>query len=564
MTLLHLLLLVLLLPLIVFIHELGHVIMGWLCGFLITSFGFGFGRPLWVWNWRGTRIYYCFGWRPMGLTFTFPGHPHLSRWQYVGMLLGGILAETCLLILFLVLWNVLSWGQAFWPKAAFVVAFGILCSLVPSPFKVGKETFFNDGALILHLLRHGPASFGLAASPENQERRDFLRLIGDTIQLRVALLAEAYRVVLLGDREQAEILCIQAESMAAGHPLIVNAHCTTLRGQIALRAENYAVSASAFEEAEKSYQSLDDEDNLLYVLFARAELLIYQADVPGANAILDALECHPSIANNPDWKGTMIAARILAAVRTGEVVDHLADAYEATMQEGPSPFNDLQLFPELAQFYARRENWPRAEAAHRNALAAAQKIHESIADPALQTCFRKSQEKLLAEVKNCLQRLGKTQEAEKLDELFALTAVEMKAQQSAEEKERRERRYLRAGLILHAVNFLCILGTAGFIYARQDLIWPHVSSSFPSLWGSFLIESGKYLGFWWGFCVFWLVPSECLSLIYGLLLCTLGQWWTSLGKEKGINCFLLSLSPWLIWAFFAILVLLVILWEDFK
>src|SRR5205823_2623173 len=40
-----------------FLHEVGHAVMGWLCGYVVTSFGMGLGRPLWVGRCGTARVY---------------------------------------------------------------------------------------------------------------------------------------------------------------------------------------------------------------------------------------------------------------------------------------------------------------------------------------------------------------------------------------------------------------------------------------------------------------------------------------------------------------------------
>src|SRR5262249_2653629 len=86
----------------VFVHELGHAVMGWRNGFVVSSFGLGFGRPFLRFRCRGTLIYFRLRPPTQGVTFTVARRLIPSRRARAAMLLGGVLANG--------LFGLLAWG----------------------------------------------------------------------------------------------------------------------------------------------------------------------------------------------------------------------------------------------------------------------------------------------------------------------------------------------------------------------------------------------------------------------------------------------------------------------
>ncbi len=64
-----------------FLHELGHALMALRSGFIVSSFGLGTARPLWVWDWRGTKVYLCRQRSRLGLTWLLNPQIYPSRQQ---------------------------------------------------------------------------------------------------------------------------------------------------------------------------------------------------------------------------------------------------------------------------------------------------------------------------------------------------------------------------------------------------------------------------------------------------------------------------------------------------
>src|SRR5438128_2503699 len=97
-----------------FLHELGHVLLGRWNGHVVTSFGMGLGRPFWAASWRGTRVYLSFK-RPLqGVTFWFADRIYPTLWQKVWSLAGGVLAQCILAIAAIAMLALLSWGSTIW------------------------------------------------------------------------------------------------------------------------------------------------------------------------------------------------------------------------------------------------------------------------------------------------------------------------------------------------------------------------------------------------------------------------------------------------------------------
>jgi hypothetical protein len=264
-----------------FIHELGHAIMGWGNGFVISSFGLGWGRPGWVVRWRRVRLYFCLH-RPFhGFTFAVTPQIFSSRRQKVGLLLGGVLANAVAAAVALMLWWMVPGHFILLLVAAGWNAFSVFENLIPFRFKVGKFTHFSDGALVVRTLRGNRREL-----VENIRYLEIigghLQAVGDNLTLSCHQLGAALAWTALGAPERAEKLCAQAEALPVDDWAFFRSYAALVRGIVALSSGRIKDSESALDEAEKGFGGAANQGGLILVSSARADLHAAQGNMQQA------------------------------------------------------------------------------------------------------------------------------------------------------------------------------------------------------------------------------------------------------------------------------------------
>lgn len=500
----------------IFLHEFGHVVMGRWSGFVVTSFGVGIARPLWVWNWRGTKVFFCRSrWR-QALTIWLSPRILPPRRQLVWALTGGVLANGVVALVAFVLWWLLPWGDGVWLAITAINAYMCLTNLIPFTVRFGNAPMRSDGAQILQTLQgREPEAIASARAQMVATLRGLWEAVGDTLGLYTHLLVGALSWADLGDAERAEQLCAEAEAVPLNHSPFTRAYGAVVRGIVSRYAGKIEASAAALDEAEKEFRALNHEAGLLLVALGRAELMLKQEETSRAVESLSTLSAHALFAEYPALPVALVASHLQARADSsdGEEAETLLAAYEAARSRCPSLTRDLWTYSAMARLYVRQQNWAQAETFFWKSLEAVRKLYESFADPAEQTRFLRCHTALLSEAAECLRQLGK--DAEKVDALFP-SPDELKRQRTAAQG-RRSRRYHRVGLLITLVNFISACGMAA------------------------AFEENDYAGMMMALLVIYVV----LTLLYTLFLFAFSRFMPALRQHGGKVTFILSLMPWL-------------------
>jgi hypothetical protein len=527
----------------IFVHELGHAILGWRNGFVITSFGMGLGKPFWVGSWRGARVFLCRKSFTQGITFFFVQQIYPSRRQLIAVLGGGILANLLLMTLTLVPWLLLPHSTYLLLLVASVNGIMAVTNLLPFSFRAGKTIFRSDGLQILLVLLGRPR-----AAPTWQRiqlvrnLRPLWESIGDRLALSVHLLDAALAWRDLGDSETAEAWAAEAEALAGNPSPARRALGALVRARLAREAGRLQECTEALDQANALFQGQKHEAGQLLCEWERAELLLRTADVAGCISALERIAQHALVLARPPLRDALLVSRLRAhaavpapAGGNGAVVssvpgtlDRLLLEFNTLRRRQPSPARDLHVFWALTHYHLRRGEWKQAETVCEAALGAARQLYESIGDAADQVRFQQYRANLLTEAAGVFQQLGRPDLAERARHLFPPPGEIQRLRQ--EKRWQRNRRFLRLGLgvalgqLFLALPSLLVL--LQFLAAKQRLVSLHFDAA-------------------------WLVASIMLSLGSGialgtaLLLWVLGLLVPSLRHKGGGTVFFLAVVPWL-------------------
>jgi hypothetical protein len=543
------------------VHELGHALMARWSGFLVSSFGMGLGRPLWVRSWRGSRVYLCRRTPLQGITFSVMAQIYPTRGQLVAMLAGGVLANFALAAVALLLWRLLPWGSEVWAMVGLLNAGLGVGNLIPFRSRVGATTMRTDGGLILQVLRGGARA---GEAPERIQRLAALRglweSVGDHLGLWVHLLGAATAWRDLGDVERAEAVLAEAEAVPLEPTPFTRAYGAVVRAAVLRAAGKFADAQAALDAAEQGFRDLGHEAGRFLTAWGRAELLLQQGDAAAASAALDALDGHALVATRPGVRFNLLESRLCAraALPDGAGLEPLRQEHERHRRRLPLATRDIRVYRALGGLYARREEWERAAAAYGVAVAAALRLQGLLA-PADRGRFAQGQADLLAEAGGCLRRLGKDAEAERLTAALAAEAVKPPEDAGL----RRGRRLHRLGWGLTAVNMLCVATVVTAAWVRElRATWPGtvlrpdgecVVLKHPPTLGEFLgglplfIEAR--LGPSWNFFAITVVVCALLVPLYAVGRAAAGRLIPALARRGGSVVFYLALAPWLTWVF---------------
>ena len=140
-----------LIPIIAFVHEMGHAIAAWMVGYrvhFIAVMRLGFAPETGRFHWVRTKEYYELGGFVQYTTGWFQDH----KWKDIFVLSAGVLA-CCLLALIIYAFDLFGWYGG---RMSLYVALGIVAASLPNfiPFMWGKAVA-TDGKQILDRLRGG-------------------------------------------------------------------------------------------------------------------------------------------------------------------------------------------------------------------------------------------------------------------------------------------------------------------------------------------------------------------------------------------------------------------------
>jgi hypothetical protein len=401
----------------VFVHELGHALMGRVAGFLVTSFGSGTSRPVCVVRIKGIRIYACLIRPFQGLTWAFQTPLHPSKRQTIAFAAGGILANSLTALISLTIW----W---FWPAAPFELglmtyingAFALM-NLIPYQARIGTATAQTDGMLILKALRSQTTA---TQAPTTIQIARFFRGLfnatGDTIMSRVFLLMAADAWSDLEDPEMADAALAEAAETADSERPEIHAFDATIRAKVALGAGRLDEAASALDVAESYYATEPHEAGLFRVAALRTSLAVAHKDIEGAHAAFASWESHPLTERVPALRLSTIVLGLSHAIERSDAsaVAKLMAEYEASRPFGPSAARDLRIYSAVARFSAGLGDTEAAESAYRQALVAVKELAAAWSDKADRTRFLERRSALLTEARDFLETIGNGEEADKL------------------------------------------------------------------------------------------------------------------------------------------------------
>jgi WD40 repeat protein len=534
-------------------HELGHALMGRWNGFVVTSFGLGTGRPFGVRAWRGSRVYLALQ-RPLqGITFTVAAPIYPTRRQLVGMLAGGVLANFVLAAVCLALWRLLPWGGAVWMEAAVINAALGVVNLIPSNSQIGTFQLRTDGGKIWQVLRGG----ALPVASANRINvvaglRGLWESTGDRLGLYVHLLGAATAWRELGDVGRAEELCAEAEAVPVEHTAFTRAYGALVRAAIARAGGRFDASARGLEEAESGFRALGHEAGLFLVSFGRAEQQLAEGRAVEAAAALDLLAGHALVRARPLLRVGLLESRLCAraALPDGDGVDALRTEYERQRRSYPSPTRDLRIYQALARLSARRQDGAAAASVYRAALAAADKLHGQLTDPADLERFARCEAELLAEATACLRALGKAAEAEEL----AATFLGEEAPKSSpdEVRQRRNRRFQGLARALTGLNALVAVALVVLVRVRElratgpagSVLLPEHAGGLREVLTELVLLTHVRLGPAWAMFLVALVPCVLLVSLSSAVGFAVGRFLpVRRGRGGGVLLYL-ALLPW--------------------
>lgn len=465
-------LLLALLPLLyfsIFAHELGHALLGWCSGALVTSCGVGTARPFWVAKVGAARFYLCLrGWHS-GLTNAIFPTPLPSRLRLVSYLGGGMLANAALAAVGGALWLNFHSGRPIWFVLLAINCLLVAQSLLPVTVRLGPIALRSDGAQIWHVLRHG----FLTANPQGamQTVIAFESLWRDTGDSRTLYLYSSIVAMYWADLEamaDAQYYLHLAESLPAPLEHYVRGFGSLCRCLALARMGQLDASAGALDEAAAAYERMHSADGTALVSLARAELQLRQGEADRAAAELEALASQPLFRRHQRWRLELQAARVGVAIRGGDPgqIDQRSSEYSQIRGNSPPTIRDLVLCRELARGYHRLGRTDRAADAYLQAVGAMRSLHPTFTGYN-QSRFMASQTLLADEARACLLALERHDEVARIDRFFSGDESGAHLTALTREREGRLRRY--AWLLLCA-NLVAIGYGLTQLSRREELL----------------------------------------------------------------------------------------------
>ncbi len=474
----------------VILHELGHAVMARLCGFLVTSLGLGFGGKSLAFSVGRTRVYWTTS-RPLqGLTFTFAPDLYASRWSYVAMLAGGVIANALAAGVCLGLW----WHGGPWASMWGVVAAVngmLLTSILPLQMQVGGLTLRSDGAQILDRIRGKAEVLAPLIIQNVRALRGHLGAVGDRLGLRVNLVCAGLACEELGLTGPAEATLAEAETVPVSDPpAVLQPLERLLRATIARQSGRFEEAEIEAELAETDFRELGHEVGLLLASVMRADLQAI-TDLPGALALLEGLRSHPLLTWRAELRAILQASRLrlLCSCDDAEVVDQACREYEEVRRLSPSDTREIGVQWALAQWAERRGDLARAVDAYEAMLKGHASLVKMWADPADAEEFREAQAFRLDAAEACLARAGRSV-ADVTPELGSDFSAVVQAREEAHRQ--RDGLFRKAGRRLFLVNVAVGASVLGLILAertdffQRPLTPRSIPVSSPQLLGMFL------------------------------------------------------------------------------
>jgi tetratricopeptide (TPR) repeat protein len=454
-------------PLSYLIHEAGHAIMGWLCGFTITSFGIYPGSRIWIIPWGRTRIFIGTDLRRAGLTLALSPKLEPSWWQWVGLFSGGVLANLLFGGLCLAIATYRSQINWFAFTFAAVNAIGVLNLL---PIVIGKEpqTLYSDGFQIWRRIRGmSPAMRPLPAIQSLRAIRPLLQAVRDEVYLRYLLLIAAIEAVGLEMREYSSHLMAEVDSLTGDTPSVLLAISFLAKACLKELPKESDSRETDFQSAERLFQENHDERGALLVAWARAHVKHRNGESQGARTDVDALLSNPVVTRDRQLRSVLLAQRlILCTDPLSEDLVKLIEDYQTARRDSTNAQTDVSVYHAIGRYYAKRQDWSKAFQAYRKAIVAGEEIYWALDEQKLMQEFARTRSGLLQEANECTKQLG-------LPPLAAFNG-------SADEREEQERQefalklqhsrlWLKRALIVAVFDLLALACLSALFPGSRDI-----------------------------------------------------------------------------------------------
>jgi WD40 repeat protein len=519
----------------VYLEQLTIALLCRASGFRLTSFGAGVARPVWARTWRGVRLYLARERMTSVLTVGFSTDLLPSPRQFVPLSAGLVLVHGVAAAAALLAWHVCPWGRFAWPWLALLNVLGVGTNLVN----------------VIRRWRGGPLAGSFPARVRQHEAGQArLGAVGDTVGRSIYLLEAAWTWLALENPEHAERLRAEAEALAVPpddrFPYLPG-YAALVRGGAALERGLLDAGREALDEARRAFEGCGSRTGLFLVEWARGRLLLKQGDARQAVAILEGLAADPLLADRPTVRVELLADCVCAQAELpeSEKLAALRTVYEAECRRRRVPVADLldlRVHRALARRHARHEDWAGAEAAYRTALAAYGKLLTAFGnDLANRARFQEACGDVVEEARGFLLRLGKAEEAERL-ETDLLTAEKRTTAASAEARRQNRRNFGRLGWWLALADLA--LGLLLLKTVHLDAV--EAQEHLERLWDCTLLSALREPVAWQALAGFLLVGSV-LALAGGLFLLGLGVLVPRLRGWGGWLALAFALVPWLFW-----------------
>jgi Peptidase family M50 len=469
-------LVILLMPVLyfsIFVHELGHAVLGRLTGYVVTSFGIGFAKPLFVLPVGGIRVFFC-RWRSTGgLTLAF--HPQIlpSRWKTIGFISGGFLANLGLMILAIGLVRTLSWGQQLWIVLGLVNGLFAFGTMIPYRSKIGNATLGSDGAQIFDVLHRGAPYVPSALIVQGIESIQGLTTsIGDLVYARLNLLAGAEAWIELEDFERADLVLEQARKLPdPGFPS-VRLMEQIVQAQLAIARQKPEEAEAPLNRAREIGEAEDNAVALFLVSLLHHGMGINRNDLSSSEQSLDQLRADAVARRKSAFDRTLAFFRLNTAIAHGDdrEVEASASDFDSTCRKAPSATSSLRCYRGIARFHCWKANWAAAETAYRRAIASALEVAHMFVQSSEANRFLERHRGMAEEVRACFDKLGKVEEGEEL--LRPLLEFANPAKDLAEAAIVRNDRLRRIGLRVMLMNAAAVvlIGLTGYLVGMEFAI----------------------------------------------------------------------------------------------
>ncbi len=515
-----------------FLHEVGHALVGRVCGYTPTSLGMGTGHPFLVFGWKGIRVYLARA-RPLqGLAFLV--HPAIipDRRSAALTMGGGIFANALLCGLFLALADLLPVGENLWRGSAALNGLLATINLVPMAVRVGSTILRSDGAQILLFLRDGLVEVSPPARVQNVAMlRPLWTEIGDRLGLYGNLTAAALAWSELNDHPRAEQCLRDAESLPIDRTPFVEAYSALIRAALARRAWRLEEAQEAAERSRAGFEALGHPMGKLLLELAHGELLLAQGYAAEAAAHLDRLTCEKELVSRPGLAATLATSRLCAHLEAGHgAPEDLYRHWEGLRRRQHSPMRELAVYRCLGRAAMRDGNPAEAANHYGSALAVLRSLYEELLGVEGEEQFAGNQIELLREAETAYLAAGRDPAATGPQSLFP--PAEILREQTLQTLQARNQRRHRIGLGVSVANLF--LGPVIFVVTAV------ISLSEPRSGDGQPVPPVLFLGVL-------LTLYGAFSLLRALYLQIAVRWAPTIRTQGGNQTLFLAFLPWITW-----------------